>query len=71
MKKESQGERLKAILSHLKLTQSAFAERVGSSQQLINLFARSKREVIGGKVLYKIKEAFPSINLDWLVTGEG
>ncbi len=64
---ESVKERLIAYLSKKRITKSSFAREVGVS----NAFISSIRKSISPEVLQKIKEAFPDLNIEWLMTGEG
>ena len=64
---ESVKERLIAYLSKNRITKSSFAREVGVS----NAFISSIRKSISPEVLQKIKEAFPDLNIEWLMTGEG
>lgn len=60
-------DRLKAYLKHKKISQSAFAESIGASAGYVNAISKG----IGTDKVSIIKAAFPDLNIDWLLTGEG
>lgn len=63
-------ERLRELIKALGETQSSFAERVGTSQSTIaTAIMRGTR--LSTHIMGKIIKAYPQINLDWLLTGEG
>jgi len=65
-----QGIRLKKLIKALNLNQSSFAESLGMTQPNIN------RMVSGGnnisvEALNRITDTYKSVNLHWLLTGDG
>ena len=60
-------ERLKAYLSSIDISQAEFGRRIGVS----GAFVTSMRKSIQPDKLEKIKDEFPNLNIDWLLTGEG
>ena len=49
--------------------QSAFARRVGITQQAVSKIAAGGG--VSGEVLERIARAFPTVNPEWLLTGRG
>lgn len=68
--KEQVGARLDAFRNSLNLTQSAFAETIGVQQGFLNNVIRGKKG-IGDKIIFNIAKAYKTLNLRWLLTGEG
>lgn len=67
--------RFKALLVYLKenkhiRNQQDFTERIGSHKTTISLIANN-RSSIPNNLFEKIEAAFPFINVEWLLTGEG
>lgn len=60
-------DRLKLFIKSKVLGQTKFEERVGFSRGYISKVKTS----IGADKLSNIVEAFPDLNLDWLITGKG
>ena len=60
-------ERLDAFLKHMNLSQAKFAEEVGVSVGFANNVGNS----ISTKSLNKIKNTYPLLDSNWLLTGEG
>lgn len=60
-------DRLKLFIKSKGLGQTKFEERVGFSRGYISKVKTS----IGADKLSNIVEAFPDLNLDWLITGKG
>ncbi|MDM1535074.1 S24 family peptidase [Myroides odoratimimus] len=60
-------ERLKSFISSQKTTISAFEKEIKASNGYINSISKS----IGLDKISKIKEKFPNLNLEWLLTGDG
>ncbi|NQX85718.1 MAG: helix-turn-helix transcriptional regulator [Flavobacteriaceae bacterium] len=62
--------RLKKILTHYSLSASAFAEKVGVQRSSIShlLSGRNKPSL---DFVMKISNAFPELNLYWLLNGKG
>lgn len=59
--------RLIQFLAYLEIGQTKFEEKVGMSRGHINNLG----ENISSKTLAKIKKAYPELNEQWLLTGEG
>ncbi|MDM1514605.1 transcriptional regulator, partial [Myroides odoratimimus] len=57
-------ERLKSFISSQKTTISAFEKEIKASNGYINSISKS----IGLDKISKIKEKFPNLNLEWLLT---
>ncbi|MDR0829229.1 MAG: helix-turn-helix domain-containing protein [Prevotellaceae bacterium] len=62
-------DRLILIIRQLGLSNNAFAEKIGISQQ--TLFNYTKGRIPSVDVVEKIINKYPEINTDWLVTGRG
>lgn len=60
-------DRLKTYLRFLKITNSEFERSIGASNGYIN----SIRKGIGVDKLEQIEQCYPTLNIDWLVKGEG
>jgi transcriptional regulator with XRE-family HTH domain len=64
-------DRLLNLIEYLGMTQKEFAEHCDLHQQAINRLVKDKDANPGGKMLASIKNAFPLININWLLFGEG
>lgn len=64
-----QSERLRKLIKSLSLTQSALADKLGITQGAVSSWLC--RDTLSSEGAHRIKEAFPQINLDWLLTGNG
>lgn len=63
-------ERLERIMSELGENSNSFSGKIGVTRSTIaTAIARNKG--VSSELLSKIADGFPSINLDWLITGEG
>ena len=62
--------RFKELLEHLGISASGCAEKTGVQRSSVShiLSGRNKPSV---DFLAKIVQAFPDVNLEWLITGEG
>lgn len=60
-------KRLIEFLAYLCIGQTKFEEKVGLSRGLINKIKGD----ISLKTLYKIETAYPDLNKEWLISGEG
>lgn len=67
---EEIGERLNQFRFFLKLTQKAFAQRLGIQQGFLNTVLKGKKG-IGHTILINIAKEYKNLNLRWLLTGEG
>lgn len=54
------------LIDRLELNQKEFAKRLGVSQQYVNKLVRGEVGV-GTKILFKIAEEFPDVNLKYLI----
>ena len=63
-------KRIQSILNHYNLTAGAFAERMGIQKSSVShlLSGRNKPSF---QFLSKLVKAFPEINLNWFITGDG
>ena len=59
--------RLLSFLKFLKMGQNAFEEKVGISRSYLS----NNKGSIGSDVINKIYEAYPELNLEWLIAGKG
>jgi transcriptional regulator with XRE-family HTH domain len=64
---EGQKERIKRLISSLNITTKGFEMKCGLS----NGYVSSIRKGIGYKAIEQISDAFPNVNIIWLLTGEG
>lgn len=60
-------ERLMLFLKHKRIGQAKFACIAGLSRGYVNSIVSG----IGNSALHKIETAFPDLNTNWLLTGEG
>lgn len=60
-------QRIIQFIKAKKLSQKRFEETVGLSNGFVNNIVKS----IGAEKLFKISAAFPELNTEWLLTGEG
>jgi transcriptional regulator with XRE-family HTH domain len=63
-------ERLNAILKHLRINASQFADEIGVQRASVS-HVLSERNKPGFDFVQKILEAYPSISAEWLITGQG
>lgn len=64
------GERLNAYMAVNKISQNALAEILSTSQSAVSSMCNGKRN-ISKYTIYKLTNAFPDLNPEWLLTGEG
>ena len=66
-------DRIKLILEHYGLTQTKFAQLIGVSKGMVShvMSANGRHSEFTESTISKIKEVFPKINIEWLVTGKG
>ena len=69
MSEQKQGvrERLIAFLAYKRISKSEFADAIGVS----NSYVMNIRSGITAGKIAKIKEVYPELNIDWLITGDG
>lgn len=65
-------ERIEAILALADLSASAFAKKIGvRTPQTIYDLTSGKTRTLSPDVLSKITSCYPSLSVEWLMTGEG
>lgn len=69
-KKNKKGDRLKELYRYFGFNQKSLAQLVGTQQTAISMAVTGEREV-QEVWLYKLKEKYHNINIDWVLTGEG
>lgn len=62
--------RLKSLILALGLTQREFCERTGLAFSSVSQFSTGDRKITD-RAVFKITSSFPSVNADWLLTGDG
>ncbi|MDR1973720.1 MAG: hypothetical protein LBQ31_03490 [Bacteroidales bacterium] len=60
-------DRLIEFLEYLRLGQNAFEKKVG----IANGYIAHLKKSIGSDILNRIQDAYPELNMDWLLKGEG
>ena len=65
-------ERIEAVLTYTNLSASAFAKEIGvRTKQTIYDLTSGKTRTLSADVLGKIQSCYPSISVEWLMTGNG
>ena len=64
---ETSKDRLKMFIKHLKIGQTKFEENTKISRGYISKI----KESIGTPILNKITNAYPELNTEWLISGNG
>jgi transcriptional regulator with XRE-family HTH domain len=64
------GQQLELLIHELRITQSEFAKQTTLSKQTVNNII-SGRHVTKSDVLEKILQAYPDLNINWLLNGKG
>lgn len=64
-------DRFKMIMEREKLTAGAFAENIGVSQGTISHILGPRNKYPSTDVILRLRNRYPDINLNWLLTGEG
>lgn len=65
-------ERISAIVEYSNLSIPKFAEYVGfKTPQTVRELIKGNTKSISDQVQYKITSAYPEVNINWLLTGEG
>lgn len=67
---KTSGERFKALLEDLGLSNNAFAKKIGVSSTVINGITNEVHKP-GPKVLEAVFDQYPDINPEWLIMGKG
>lgn len=63
--------RLNLVISHLSITSSQFADAINLPRPSLSQILNGRNKKISNEVIEKIHTAFPSINISWLLFGEG
>ena len=63
-------ERIVILISKLNLSQSRFAEKINVNQATLSKMIKSKTNP-GYSTLYGILNAFPLVNIEWIIIGKG
>ncbi len=63
-------ERLKDFITSLGFSESEFAASISVGQRSLNYYLKGQQKP-GLDIIVKISEAYPNVNLDWLITGNG
>ncbi|CAL2083487.1 conserved protein of unknown function [Tenacibaculum sp. 190524A02b] len=66
----NKGQRLKYIIKESGFTNKSFAENIEVSANYISMLIKERQD-ISGNFLLKLKRLIPTVNLDWLESGEG
>jgi transcriptional regulator with XRE-family HTH domain len=64
-------DRLKELINLLKLSGNAFAKKLNVSPSAINTVIGPRQSKPSTDLLEKIGEAYPRVNMDWLIIGRG
>ena len=64
------GQRLEGFIDYLDISQNEFAKGIGLSSGLISYITSGKSN-FGVDKLVKIKEKYPDLNIEWLISGKG
>lgn len=64
-------ERVKFLLQQTKLSQADFENRSGYSRAVMSNFLTGKTDKPRIDLLEAMKQVFPNLNLNWLITGKG
>jgi plasmid maintenance system antidote protein VapI len=66
------GERLAAIIDHYRLNKNTFAKMIGlSDNSLISRIINDPKRGMTLEMIQRIAQAFPDVNLKWLILDEG
>jgi len=65
------GERLSNIIDHLNHNTSSFSRSIGLNSNVTLMRIVKGDSAPSFQTLQKIKEAYPAISIEWLVSGEG
>ena len=66
------GERLKVFRDkHLNLSQSQFGKRIKITQEEISRIETGRAAKLTDRISNRLRSAFPELNQDWLVSGDG
>lgn len=64
-------ERMRLIISYYNLSERQFATRIGVGQPALNTMFHRNQDNIKLTTIVNILKAFPEVNIDWLVLGNG
>lgn len=65
------GERFKILRKSLKLNQEDFAKHIGVSSVSFISNIEKGQKIPGSEILFILKSKNPTLNLNWLLSGEG
>lgn len=63
--------RLKTFIEYLGLTNSIFADHAGITRPTLSQILNGRNKKISNELISKIHDAFPSLNIMWLMFGDG
>lgn len=63
--------RLKSFIDYLGLTYSTFADHAGITRPTLSQILNGRNKKISNELINKIHDAFPSLNIMWLMFGDG
>jgi transcriptional regulator with XRE-family HTH domain len=63
-------QRIKILISELRMSENEFAKQIKFPQTSLNAYTKRNSQP-SVKLLEHIYSSYPSINLHWLITGEG
>ena len=63
-------DRVKEFVLHLGVSEREFASVVGVGQRSVNYYFKGEQKP-SLEFLSKLALAYPTVNIDWLITGEG
>lgn len=64
-------ERIRKVLKHYDVSENSLASTMGISQTTVNSALKSDKNNVSSKIIVGICKAFPELNVNWLLTGEG
>ncbi|MEM9649860.1 MAG: helix-turn-helix transcriptional regulator [Bacteroidota bacterium] len=67
----SVSERIKQFIRFKNLNPNSFSKKLGLTNNVTISRLVNENRSPSFSTLYKIKESFPEVNLDWLITGKG
>lgn len=71
MEENSINSRLVELIEKLGLNKNSFAVKIGSTGQALHHIIGGRLNEPGSKIYKGIAKAFPDVNLNWLISGEG
>lgn len=67
---ETQGQRLKAVMKHFRHTQESIGQSLGVSKGFVSRMINNKAP-LSIKIIDGLAKSFQTVNINWLLTGEG